>query len=99
MVAPANPYEFKFADFIRLLAETKEELVVIHHPEVIGDTYADSTAARIPPCRRTRSHPSRLVTTRGLKDMFVLAWLCVETREVSRSDRSEVVRRRTGAGV
>ena len=39
MVAPASPYEQKFADFIRLLAETKEEVVLIHHPQVIGDTY------------------------------------------------------------
>lgn len=39
MVAPANPYEQKFADFIRLLAETKEELVLIHHPRVTGDNY------------------------------------------------------------
>jgi predicted GTPase len=32
-------YEAKFADFIRMLAETKEEMIVIHHPEVLGDTF------------------------------------------------------------
>jgi hypothetical protein len=32
-------YEAKFADFIRMLAETKEDMILIHHPEVIGDTY------------------------------------------------------------
>lgn len=41
MVAPADPYERKFADFIRMLAETKEQLIVIHHPQVIGDTYEE----------------------------------------------------------
>lgn len=41
MVAPASPYEQKFADFIRMLAETKEDVVLIHHPEVIGDTYEE----------------------------------------------------------
>jgi hypothetical protein len=35
------PYEQKFANFIRLLAETKEEAVMIHHPEVLGDDYAE----------------------------------------------------------
>ena len=39
MVAPVDPYVKKFADFIRLLAETNEELIVVHHPEVLGDTY------------------------------------------------------------
>lgn len=33
-------YERKFSDFIRLLAES-EEVVVIHHPEVLGDTYEE----------------------------------------------------------
>jgi len=36
-----SDYERKFADFIRMLAESKEQLVVIHHPEVIGDTYEE----------------------------------------------------------
>ena len=31
-----NSYEFKF---IRLLTDSTEEVVMIHHPEVIGDTY------------------------------------------------------------
>jgi hypothetical protein len=39
MVAPENLYEQKFSHFTRMLAETKEELVLIHHPEVIGDNY------------------------------------------------------------
>ena len=39
MVAASDPYERKFSDFIKLLQETKEEVVMIHHPEVIGDTY------------------------------------------------------------
>jgi len=39
MVAPASPYEQKFADFIRLLATSPEEVVLISHPQVIGDNY------------------------------------------------------------
>jgi hypothetical protein len=34
-------YEEKFADFIRMLATTPEQVVIIHHPEVIGDTYSE----------------------------------------------------------
>jgi hypothetical protein len=34
-------YEQKFADFIRMLAETSAEEIFIHHPEVIGDTYEE----------------------------------------------------------
>lgn len=41
MVAPASPYEQKFSDFMRMLAETKEDVVLIHHPQVIGDTYEE----------------------------------------------------------
>lgn len=41
MVAPASPYEQKFADFIHMLAETKDEVVLIHHPEVLGDSYEE----------------------------------------------------------
>jgi hypothetical protein len=36
-----NAYENKFAEFIALLAETREDMVMIHHPEVIGDTYEE----------------------------------------------------------
>lgn len=36
-----SAYEEKFADFIRMLSETPEQVVVIHHPEVIGDTYEE----------------------------------------------------------
>lgn len=41
MVAPASPYEQKFADFIRMLAESKEQVILISHPQVIGDTYEE----------------------------------------------------------
>ncbi len=41
MVAPTSPYEQKFADFIRMLAETKEQVILIRHPEVIGDNYEE----------------------------------------------------------
>jgi hypothetical protein len=34
-----SPYERKFADHIRMLAEAQDEVVVIHHPEVLGDDY------------------------------------------------------------
>jgi hypothetical protein len=36
-----SPYEEKFADFIRLLSETKEEVVLINNPEVLGDNYEE----------------------------------------------------------
>ena len=36
-----NTYEQKFADFIKLLADAPEDLVVIHHPGVLGDTYEE----------------------------------------------------------
>lgn len=36
-----SDYEKKFADFTRMLAETKEEAVLIHHPEVLGDDYEE----------------------------------------------------------
>jgi hypothetical protein len=34
-----SDYEEKFADFIRMLVDTPEQVVIIHHPEVIGDTF------------------------------------------------------------
>ncbi len=34
-----TPYEKKFANFIQLLATTPEEVVIIHHPQVLGDTF------------------------------------------------------------
>ena len=37
-------YEKKFADFIRLCRESKEnnmQTVVVHDPEVLGDTYEE----------------------------------------------------------
>lgn len=37
----ASPYEQKFADFLRLLEETQEEAVLVHHPEVLGDNYEE----------------------------------------------------------
>lgn len=36
-----SPYEQKFADFLRLLEETEEEAVLVHHPKVLGDNYAE----------------------------------------------------------
>lgn len=41
MVAPATSYERKFADFISMLAETIDETIVVHHPQVLGDDYDD----------------------------------------------------------
>ena len=35
----ASPYEHKFADFIKMLKETNEDVVMVHHPEVLGDDY------------------------------------------------------------
>jgi len=35
----STSYERKFADLIRLLAESKEEVVIVHHPQVLGDTF------------------------------------------------------------
>jgi len=40
-----TPYEQKFADFIRLLAETKEDVVLVRHPEVLGDSLRKSWRA------------------------------------------------------
>ena len=37
----ASSYERKFGDLIHLLAETKEDVVLIHHPQVLGDTYEE----------------------------------------------------------
>jgi hypothetical protein len=34
-------YEKKFSDFIRLLAESKEQQIMIHHPQVLGDDYQE----------------------------------------------------------
>jgi len=36
-----QPYEQKFADLIFLLASSKEQVVVIHHPQVLGDNYEE----------------------------------------------------------
>lgn len=41
MVAASDPYERKFADFIKMLAETIDETIVVHHPEVLGDNYEE----------------------------------------------------------
>jgi hypothetical protein len=34
-------YDKKFADFIRMLAESKEQQIMIHHPQVLGDDYQE----------------------------------------------------------
>jgi len=36
-----QPYEQKFAEFIHLLAASREQLVVIHHPQALGDNYEE----------------------------------------------------------
>ncbi len=41
MVAIPNDYERKVADFIKMLAETIDETIVVHHPEVLGDNYEE----------------------------------------------------------
>ena len=43
MTTPVNRlrYESKFAEFLHLLRETKEEVVNVHHPEVLGDNYEE----------------------------------------------------------
>ncbi len=41
---PKQSYEDKFKEFIQLCTDAKAqgaEVVVIHHPEVLGDTYAE----------------------------------------------------------
>ncbi len=38
----ATPYEQKFSEFIKLCSEAKEdEVVLIHHPAVLGDSYEE----------------------------------------------------------
>jgi hypothetical protein len=34
-------YQQKFAEFLFLLRTTREEMVIVHHPEVLGDNYAE----------------------------------------------------------
>jgi len=34
-----SAYEEKFADFIKMLAETEAEVVIIHNPKALGDDY------------------------------------------------------------
>lgn len=36
-----NDYEQKFADFIKLCTESPEEIIVVHHPGVLGDNYEE----------------------------------------------------------
>ena len=36
---PQTAYQKKFADFIHLLAVTNESVIMIHHPQVLGDTH------------------------------------------------------------
>jgi predicted oxidoreductase len=40
MVALPEPYEQKFAGFIKSLEE-KADVLLVHHPEVLGDTYEE----------------------------------------------------------
>ena len=44
MVIPSEPYEQKFANFIRLCAEAKDkgaDVVTVAHPQVLGDDYEE----------------------------------------------------------
>jgi hypothetical protein len=36
-----SPYERKFANLIEMLETSPDELIVIHHPEVLGDNYEE----------------------------------------------------------
>ena len=36
-----SPYERKFANLIQMLAQCPDELIVIHHPQVLGDNYEE----------------------------------------------------------
>ena len=66
-----TPYEKKFADFIKMLAETDAEVVIIHNPTALGDDYAeiieslnrlsaaDKKLAIVPPKERKKSSPKR----------------------------------------
>ena len=38
---PLSAYAEKFAEFILLLRATPEEVIIVHHPEVLGDSYAE----------------------------------------------------------
>ena len=33
------PYEQKFADFLTLIRSSQEAVVIVHHPQVLGDSY------------------------------------------------------------
>jgi hypothetical protein len=37
----SGSYDKKFAEFIKLLADTTEGVVLIHHPQVLGDNYEE----------------------------------------------------------
>ena len=34
-------YEEKFSEFLYLIRTTAEDVILIHHPEVLGDTYEE----------------------------------------------------------
>jgi diketogulonate reductase-like aldo/keto reductase len=34
-------YERKFSEFLHLIRTTQEDVILIHHPEVLGDTYEE----------------------------------------------------------
>ena len=38
--SPPN-YDQKFSEFLYLIRTTTETVIVIHHPQVLGDTYAE----------------------------------------------------------
>lgn len=38
---PLHRYEQKFSDFLFLIRTTPEETIIVHHPEVLGDTHEE----------------------------------------------------------
>jgi hypothetical protein len=34
-------YETTFSSFLHMLHTTREELIIVHHPEVLGDSYVE----------------------------------------------------------
>ena len=38
-VNTSNSYKHKFSDFLFLLHAAHEEVIIVHHPEVLGDCY------------------------------------------------------------
>lgn len=41
MANPPIGYEQKFSDFIRMCRTAPEEVIIVNHPEVLGDNYEE----------------------------------------------------------